>query len=343
MDKKRKDLYNHRVSISGLNLLARSPRAYKQYIENPRDEESEALRKGSALDCMLTEPDKFDERFAVADITPPGGMMGEFVRVFLSSSTNAINEQDQEAFEEALKTAYNASGFKTKYETVIKKFEAPEVQDYILFVLGSKDKTILSPNEWASALGMKEMLLNNEFTKKYLVDLPALPTIEVHDQLKIEWKHGEFECISILDKVIVDHAKKEIIPIDIKTTSKGVGNFVQSYLRFGYFRQCSFYISAIKYWLHNISEIKNPDEWSIAKFHFIVVDSNLNDFPLIYTVSDQDIEVGRNGGALPNSSMIVTGWANLLDSLTFHQKERDWRYTQEQFEKHGKLELNIFM
>ena len=30
-----KDLYKHRVSISGLNLLAKSPRAYKKYIEKP--------------------------------------------------------------------------------------------------------------------------------------------------------------------------------------------------------------------------------------------------------------------------------------------------------------------
>ena len=214
--RKPKDLYNHRVSISGLNLLARSPRAYKKYIEDPRHEESEALRKGSALDCMLTEPDKFDERFAVADTAPPGGMLGSFVTIYLGHMNSGM-EHDA-----ALQEAYKASGFKIKFESVVKKFEAPEIQEYIKFSIESIDKTILSPNVWVSALGMKEMLLNSDVTKKYLVDLPSNPMVKVFNQLIIIWKHGNFECKSILDTVIINYDKKQIIPIDIKTTSKGI-------------------------------------------------------------------------------------------------------------------------
>jgi len=341
MARKPKDLYNHRISISGLNLLARSPRAYKKYIEDPRDEESEALRKGSALDCMLTEPDKFDERFAVADNTPPGGMMGEFVRVFLDFRTRS-NDDSEAAFDAALKTAYKISGFKIKFESVIKKFEADDIQEYVKFVIDSKGKTILSPNEWVSALGMKEMLLNNEFTKEYLVHLPSNPMIDEHNQLVIEWTYKGIQCKSILDKVLVDHDEKRIIPMDIKTTSKGTGNFIQSFIRYGYFRQCSFYVHAIRYWLYNISEIDNPNDWVIGPFKFIVVDSNLNDFPLIYTCSNKDLEVGREGGRISNGLRPVKGWQNLVDDLVFHQTLRDWRYTREALESKGDLIMDIF-
>ena len=333
-----KDLYKHRVSISGLNLLAKSPRAYKMYIENPRDEDSEALRKGSALDCMLTEPDKFDERFAVADTAPPGGMLGSFVTIYLGHMNSGMEHDD------ALQEAYKASGFKIKFEAVVKKFEAPEIQEYVKFSKESIDKTILSPNEWVSALGMKEMLLNSDVTKKYLVDLPSNPMVRVFNQLTIIWKHGNFECKSILDTVIINYAKKQIIPIDIKTTSKGVGNFIQSFIRYGYFRQCSFYFSAVEYWLNNSSdhEIKDPENWIIIPFKFIVADSNLNDYPLIYTCSEKDLDIGKNGGFLPKGIHRLKGWQNLLDELEFHQGIRDWRYNYDQLQQNCEMKLDIF-
>tara|TARA_R110002051_G_scaffold321573_2_gene409595 strand:- start:186 stop:1133 length:948 start_codon:yes stop_codon:yes gene_type:complete len=313
------------------------------YIENPRDGDSEALRKGSALDCMLTEPDKFDERFAVADKTPPGGMMGEFVKVLLELREK-IDDFSEAAFEAALQTAYKASGFKTKYETVIKKFETDDIQEYVKFVIDSQSKTILSPNEWLSALGMKEMLLNSDVTKKYLVDLPSNPMVKVFNQLIIIWKHGNFECKSILDTVIIDYAKKQIIPIDIKTTSKGVGNFIQSFIRYGYFRQCSFYFDAVRYWLNNSNdhEIKDPKNWTIIPFKFIVADSNLNDYPLIYRCSEKDLDIGKNGGFLPKGVNRLKGWQELLDELKFYQGTRDWRYSYDQLQQNCEMELDIF-
>ena len=337
-----KDLYDHRISISGLNLLARSPRAYKKYIEDPRDEESEALRKGSALDCMLTEPDEFKNRYAVSDSTPPGGMMGEFVRHYLAYKSAAIDKEcaeDSYIEDEIRDMAYKASGFKIKFEAVIKKFEADDIQKYIKFMKSSKGKTILSPIEYASALGMKEMLLNNEVTKKYLIDLPANPMVTSYDQMEIIWSTKGYKCKSILDKVLVLHESKQIIPIDIKTTSKGVGNFIQSFIRFGYFRQCSFYRDAIEYWLYNESGLEDPGSWSIEPFRFIVADSTLNDFPLVYITTNKDLYVGKNGGTIKGSVKPIQGWAQLIDDLSWYQASRDWRYTKE-FQSHS-LEVPI--
>ena len=340
-----KDLYNHRISISGLNLLGKSPRAYKKYIEDPRDEESEALRKGSALDCMLTEPEEFNNRYAVATMDPPGGMMGEFVRHYITYKLAAVDKEcaeDSYIEDEIRQMAYKASGFKIKFEAVIKKFEADDIQKYIKFIRDSKGKTILSPMEHLSASGMKEMLLNNEFTKKYLVDLPSNPLIDDINQLSITWKYKDFECKSILDKVLVDHNEKRIIPIDIKTTSKGISNFIQSYIRYGYFRQCSFYNDAIRYWLFHISEIKDPEAWTIEPFRFIVVDSNLNEFPLVYVCSEKDLYIGKHGGYLPKGINKLKGFDELVDELEYYQKTRDWRYTKEVQEANGEILMDIF-
>jgi hypothetical protein len=189
---------------------------------------------------------------------------------------------------------------------------------------------------------MQEMLLNNEFTQKYLVDLPSNPMIDDHNQMVIKWKFGKLECKSILDKVLVDHNDKRIIPMDIKTTSKGVSNFIQSFIRYGYFRQCSFYDYAIRYWLEHLSEIEDHQKWTIEPFRFIVVDSNLNDFPLIYRCSGADLRFGRDGGYLPYSNRHLKGWVTLTEDLAFYQNKRDWRYNVKALIAEGELVIDAF-
>ena len=81
--KKKKTLQDHKLSFSSLNLLDYSPSFYREHILNPKEEDTTFFRKGAAVDCMLTEPDKFNDRYAVSSVVPPGGMMSDYVKVYL--------------------------------------------------------------------------------------------------------------------------------------------------------------------------------------------------------------------------------------------------------------------
>ena len=54
------------ISKHGLDNIARSPAHYRYLREHP-SESSEAMTVGSAIDCLVFEPDLFDERFVVDD------------------------------------------------------------------------------------------------------------------------------------------------------------------------------------------------------------------------------------------------------------------------------------
>lgn len=326
-----KTLEKHRVSISSLNLLAFSPVNYVKHILEPEDGDTNYFRKGSMLDCLLTEPNEFNNRYAISRITPPGGMLGEFIKVYLH-----LIDRDAALSEDTIRrAAYADSGFKIKYESVIKKFEAQEIQNYIKFALESKGKTIVSEEEHTEAINMYNKLLRDPHIQKYLVTLPSNPLIDDCNQLKIEWKievEGKiYDCISILDKVLVDHNSKTIIPIDIKSTGKNVYSFSSSYIKYGYFRQAAFYLEAIKYW----AKENEWEDYTIEPFRFIVVETHTTNKPLIYKVSASDINVGAFGGEK------VKGFWQLLSQLKFHQDNMLWDSTPEVYKNEGELTLNI--
>ena len=118
-----KDLYNHRVSISGLNLLARSPRAYKKYIESPRDEDSEALIKAYNILIGSADPAAIKHHYDYGldaedaeDIVEnakrqfrkdyPVIEMKLYKWGFLKSFSSPINDSVEEALQ-ALRTKHN--------------------------------------------------------------------------------------------------------------------------------------------------------------------------------------------------------------------------------------------
>jgi hypothetical protein len=342
-EKKPKTLKDHIVSISSLNLLNYSPVKYKQHILNPEKVESAAFRKGGMLDCLLTEPDEFTNRYAVSKIDPPGGMMGEFIKTYL----HCMSQGKTYTEDECKHAAYQDSGFKIKYEAVLKKFEAEDIQKYVVFVQMNKDRELVSSEEYASAINMYNMLTEDEHTREYLWT-PKDPNLESYDQLKIEWKikifnsenpfdendedkDKEYTCISILDKVLVDHGSKTIYPIDIKSTGKSVYGFEHSYIKFGYFRQAAFYMDAIKYW----AKENGLEEYTIENFRFIVVETHTTNKPIIFKVSDNDLDIGKNG------SESIKGFLCLLNQLNFHQENNIWDTTPDIYKNNGELELNI--
>tara|TARA_R110002051_G_scaffold325794_1_gene431372 strand:+ start:7760 stop:8806 length:1047 start_codon:yes stop_codon:yes gene_type:complete len=335
-----KTLKDHMVSYSGLNRLAYSPLLYKKHILDPEVEDTTYFRKGSLLDCFLTEPEKEREMFAVANVEVPGGMMEIFCKVF----AHHLGNEDQ-----AFEAAYDTAGFKLKKDTVKKRLKDPIYETYIQFLRTNKDKQVVSVEEYEQARKMADMLIHGEFTAKYFKQSDEM--MEVHNQLKIEWEYevtdtsgnafALYRCKSILDKVIIDHLNKTILPIDIKSTGKSVYDFENSFKRFGYFRQASFYTTAIRYW----AILNGYGEYEIKNFCFVVAETACHNLPMIYQVSGQDLHCGIYGGKYPNRDIRIKGFNCLLKDLEFHQYTDKWDYRAEdykEYEAHGSVLTKIF-
>ena len=87
---RQKTLLNHRISISGLNLLAWNPIDYKRRIEEPEESDARHFRIGSAVDYVLTGEESFYNQYRVMQFSRPSAMMGDFVDHLLE----IINGQD---------------------------------------------------------------------------------------------------------------------------------------------------------------------------------------------------------------------------------------------------------
>ena len=341
-----KTLLNHRISISGLNLLAWNPIDYKRRIEDPEQIDARHFRIGSAVDYVLTGSESFYNRYRLVNHTRPAGMMGEFVDYLLELVKDKdITNIPVADWEIMFLDAHAHVGYKTKAETVIKNFETkPEIQGYFNEQLGADDRLPISAEEDQIVSRIVDALQNGEATKKWIIEMPADPQIDVFDQLEIEWKYRGYEAVSHLDKVLVNHHAQTIHPMDLKTTGKSAYSFPQSVLKYGYFRQAAFYMRALESWKQQQDTYsKKIKDYKIDSFRFIVAETACYTPPLVYKCTDNDIVVGLHGGYLHGSNRYIKGVNDLISDLKWHQHHNKWDMRKEvALTRVDGVELNMF-
>lgn len=313
-----KDLYNHKVSHSGLGLLLEGPKAYKRYIEKPESADTSYFRKGGMVDCFLTEPTEFENRYAIMKGTVPSGMMGDLIRVY----SQLLDLENGDTEDQCFDAAYSVSGYKLPLATVKKKFQSPENQYYFTFLRDSKGKVVVSKDESDQAAVVAFALKTDPYTQEYLNIPKDNPLIEVHDQVDLEWVgYKGYTIRGIIDRLIIDHGNQRVIPIDIKTTSSSIFDFRKSYLKYGYYRQGAIYTDGIKQSIELL-----PEGYTLENFRFIVADMAMRLPPAIFEMSDTDIYVGRSGGLWPGTDRAVKGYENLIDELQHYQSTQQWTH-----------------
>jgi len=271
------------VSYSRLSKLAESPQSYQAGLVDEPD--SSAISLGSAVDIMLTEPDKFNEQIYVMTASKPSAvpMLTYCTRLVESAGNTAV--------------AYGASGYKISPEAVHKKFEK-EGKAYYDALMAARGKKILDADDMFKANQIVATLKSNPYTKKYFVPEDG---IELIFQPRILWdlmyqsllKDGRSATVqakSVLDVIRIDHKNKIIQPIELKT---GAESFMKSYWRYKrYLQGAMYHMATVK------SVFEDPDykqDYLFENIRFIYADTNLWYPPRIYRMTDQDIATGTYG------------------------------------------------
>lgn len=312
--------YNDKaISQSQLTNLASGPKYFKNKLEYKL--ESDALTLGSIVDIMLTEPDNLYEIYVVNEYTKPTGQLGEYVDAIFKG----FSEEE----------AYNIAGFKQKKIDAVKElFKSDECQNYYKFLLSSKDKKVISKEEYDKANKIVTSLLTNRFTSKYF----NCDDTECLTQLELYWKYKDFDCRSRLDIVKINHKDKTILPIDVKTSGKSTYNFLESIIRFRYDLQASFYTEALQWYIDNKEEYKG---YKLLPFLFIVEHTDYPGLPLIYECTEKDIHCGKFGGTT-KTGIRLKGFDELIEDLKWYYAYDSWDYTREVIENRGVVKINLF-
>lgn len=342
MNKIKEYFESKRVSNSLLGALNNPRYIWLRQQGLIEDSDKPFFRIGSGIDCLLTDPERWNEEFVVSEGNRPGGLMGKFVDTLPRYITKNSDEEDY-------RVAYNAAGYKASITNIIKWFWENEstTQYYKDRWLVEGDKTLLSKTEYESIEYAVNVIKENEYTRRFFLPEESESNIERILQLPIYFNIYEVECKSLLDGVIIDHTNKTIQLFDLKSTGKSVLDFPQSFVQFSYQRQAAFYDLAFNQYLQDRAtwDTKDIHTYQILPFKFIVVESRAGSYSpaLIYECSKNDMICGLFGGYNNQNNTRSRGIYDLIEDYRWHTANNKWLMPREAYENEGKLLLDTFI
>lgn len=293
-----------------------------------KQKSDEALSMGSAIDTLLTRPDEFGSIFAVYKGAVPSGQMLSFCQILASKYKSDI---DIATFYQA---AYDEVGFKRdSLKKVEEKFD--ECKTFFNYLINSRDKCVLTSEQVKRANEIVDELKGGKYTSGPVNIQPIPGFVDVYNQLELYYKYDEIPIKGALDRVIVNHMSKKVIPIDFKS-SYNSDDFENSYIKWKYYRQASFYKFLLQKWM----EENNLTDYELTNFMFIVCSKN-GGRHFSYIASETDIHAARVGGSFRNGR-IVKGWEELLMEIGYLTELADWSYPYEVIRNNGIVPLNVF-
>jgi hypothetical protein len=325
------------ISQSSLGYLAKHPKYFRHKMFVKDEARKDYFVVGSALDTLLTNRDEFDDLYIEEpEYTPPGKML-KLCQTFVKQFDE--NKCDENL---AFDMAYNESGYVASVDSIRRKFEEPGVQLYVRFLREAKGKTLLKKQEVITVRHMAKLLTKSEHCG-WIFNKDTRPEhITVLFQVPLFFMCEEVNCKGLLDIVVIDHDKKTIQIIDLKTTGKSVYDFRKSFVSFYYYIQAAFYSRGMQIWKKEFTQLGDISEYEVLNFKFLVQEKACYNKPMFYTTSDNDLRVGKLGGYLNNSERYCKGYIELLDELKWHRKMDYWEMPKEVYTRNFETKLDVF-
>jgi hypothetical protein len=338
-------------SASSLKIFSQDRKKYNRlFIENnktEKDEEDEKDTKstivGKLVECILWEPDLFDKKFHLsACANSPTGLMESFVESLYDYTKEATNEEGNiiRSFEDISRDAFNKSGFSGKasgsYENVIKRFIGSDNEIYYneIRTVRANNLTVVTVNDVTNAEKIVEELKTNPITKD-IVGLVDSKRYTIKKQYQIEgFKIDGHIMKAMMDLVVIDHFKQSIFVYDLKTTWSVENFFSEYYLYRLAFLQAFVYYAAAVYMTKTIEEYK---DYKVLPPQFIVCDSTNYYSPLIYTLTEKDLEEAYDGFEYRGKK--YNGVKTIIADLKWALQENCWNISRENYLSNGIVKL----
>lgn len=231
--------------------------------------ETPSLTFGSAVDSIITGgEEEFNSRFMVAEFPPVPDSIVTVVKdlfnIYHSNYRTLENIPDREVIEVASKFNYQNNW---KPETRAKVIKEKGSAYYRLLYL-SKDKTILDTATNIDVRKAVEVLRDSPTTRWYFANDNPFENIERLYQLKFKATLNGIEYRVMSDLLVVNYDKKEIIPIDLKTSGKPEWDFYKSFVDWSYQIQARLYWRVIR---DNLDKDPYFKDFKLLDYRFIVV------------------------------------------------------------------------
>ena len=316
---------------------------HKKHIlgDTVKEKENKAANMGRLVETLLMEPERFDDLFFMSSLaTVPTGLTGEFVyglAQLISDNTDEETDELKGDFEDYAKKAYIKSGFKLKFETVLKKLEDSDIHIYYLELLKVmyNKMTMVTPQDIDNAEQIVRELQTNPNTSG-IVNLEDGPNFSVFNQMKIDnYQIDGMQLKSMLDKVIVNHKTKQVHVIDLKCTWSVEKFYKEYYLFRRSYIQGYLYYKAVEY----MANVPGTDfyGYEVLPTEFLVCDSINYYQPLRYQMNEKDLDDAYNGFMYKDT--YYPGVKQIISELQWSIENDTWNISKANFDKNGILNI----
>ncbi len=222
---------------------------YYVYVCNNKPEDLNHLAFGRYYHTLILEPDKISEKYVIDSGLKVNGKMGIFIEEYFRTG----NE----------KLAHTLSEFDWSLEKVMHDFNDVKKETnkkYFEFLKSLEGKELISKDDYYKG---QRMLANFGQDCRNILN-PESDDCIIHTEYYIKWfvPYAALELKSLLDRVVINHTKRTITIVDLKTTKvKNIRNFSYECKKYKYHIQAAFYKSAVEYLLYT--------EWSDLKDYTI--------------------------------------------------------------------------
>ena len=298
-----------RVSNSSLSYInpeqGGSARKFKDYLDgNLAHLETPSLYHGSMIHKFLLEP----ETFAVADVERPSDTIVKIMEMVYNITKGEIDTDIDKHHEYIFGSAKELNYGQTwKPDTLIKK-AIDQGKEYYDFLLRADGKVCIDQK----MAGMLSAIKDSIGTHKAATNL--LFTGEGENESEYFWGPNK-EYKSKIDRYQKTGTKVNLI--DLKTTSKSIEMFRDSFEYYHYDRQMAFYVDALE-----------DNFMLVDKVYIIAVETTGYYQVRVFEISKNLIEEGRKK------------YKDLLERVKWHQEQQLWTESRESFESKGVILLN---
>ena len=262
------------LNYSLLKEIDRNPNIL---IEKIKRKQTKALSTGSLIDMLLFDPESVPDYFYIGELPSISDNLREIVKLLVQKYD--IKETLDIKHKESLLNAAEEVKYGQSYkeETLLTKiFEG--CTEYHQKFVEANDRILVSNEAYMKAADVATMLISHKWSRPLLVSESS--DIEILYHFRIAYKLEGLGCKSELDVVYIDHKRKEITPIDVKT---GEQSFLKNYYMFKWYLQGGLYREGLESFIANLSEYT---EYRVKPFLFIYADLNHSKYPTIFRMSE---------------------------------------------------------
>ncbi|NBP03398.1 MAG: hypothetical protein EBU90_25580 [Proteobacteria bacterium] len=294
------------ISNSSLSLInpeqGGSPKLFLSYLEGTiqKTPPSPSLENGSLLHLYVENPNEF----VVSEVVKPNESLCNVVAQYFAIKDSHLADGMDTILLKAARLASYYNNYKD--DTLLNTLKKSSIYEYIAELELNEGKQFMTKEQKEVIEGCIEALNSHAACAKYLFQ--EWNGCEIFHEYEIYFDYLDVHCKARLDRLIVNHKDKQVILVDLKTTSKRAQFFPDSFEFWKYYRQMAFYKYALS---------KEFPRYSFSCYMPVVDTQYFTRH--CYKISESQIDKGD------------IECLSLLNRVKWHMENNQWNYTLEEY------------